>query len=248
MKQLVARIFTLLLLGTIPQQALAEPATTPVGQVQPAGKIQASYDVIGFGMTLANISETYTRTDDNYRIESVTKAVGLLARFKPETVRITSQGKITAQGLVPLAFALTREVDTNKNASAKFNWEKSAVTHTDYKGINDLPLSKGTQDRLSVLYHLPLLVKTEQTAFKFGITDGNNLEDYSFNLGTDEQEVQVPKGTFKARYISNTPAGEQVKYEIWMAIEHDYFPCKIIVTDSKGGKLTQVLTDLSITP
>jgi hypothetical protein len=233
----------LLLLGMTARTGLAQPELA-----QPPGKIQASYDVIGFGMTLAKINETYTRTDDNYQIESVTKAVGLLARLKPETVRITSHGKITEQGLVPLAYAMTREVDTNKNASAKFNWDKLVVTHNDYKGIADLPLAKGTQDRLSVLYHLPLLAKTNQTEFKFGITDGNNLENYSFSLGADEQNISVPMGTFKTRYISSTPVGEQVKYEIWMAIERDYFPYKIIVTDSKGGKLTQVLTDLFITP
>lgn len=248
MKNFIARTVTLLLLGTIAQLASAQTVSTQPAATQPAKKIQASYDVIGFGMTLAKINETWSLTDDNYQIESVTKAVGLLASFKPETVRIKSQGKFTAHGLAPITYSITREIDTDKNASAKFNWDMAVLTHNDYKGINDLPLSKGTQDRLSVLYHVPLLVKTDQTSFKFGITDGNNLEDYSFTLSPEEHTTEVPLGDFKTRYIANIPAGEQVKYEIWMAIEHNYFPYKIIVTDSKGGKLTQVLTDLSITP
>jgi hypothetical protein len=238
MKLFISRCLSVLLLCSAAQPLLAAPAS----------KIQASYDVIGFGMTLANISETFTRTDDSYRIESVTKAVGLLARIKPETIRVISQGKITAQGLVPLSYSLTREADTHKNASAKFNWEKAIVTHNDYKGLQDLPLANGTQDRLSVLYHLPLLVQPGQLEFKFGITDGNNLEDYSYTLAPEEQNVSVPLGEFKARYLSSTPLGEQVKYQIWMATERNNFPCKIIVTDAKGGKLTQVLTQLTITP
>jgi hypothetical protein len=248
MSPVFSRTIAVLILCAVVRSVFAQTELPQSDSHKPASKIQASYDVIGFGMTLANVSETYTRTDNNYQIESVTKAVGLLARLKPETIRVTSQGKITAQGLLPLAYSLTREVDTNKNASAKFDWEKAVLTHNDYKGINDLPLGKGTQDRLSVLYHLPLLAKMEQTAFKFGITDGNNLEDYSFTLDAGEQNVRVPMGSFKSRYISNTPVGEQVKYEIWMATERDYFPYKIIVTDAKGGKLTQVLTDISITP
>jgi len=99
-----------------------------------------------------------------------------------------------------------------------------------------------------VLHHLTLLAKTNQTEFKFGITDGNNLKDYNFSLNAEEQNVRVPMGNFKTRYLSNAPVGDQVKYEIWMATEGNYFPYKIIVTDSKGGKLTQVLTDISITP
>ena len=88
------------------------------------------------------------------RFDSVTKAVGLLARIKPETVRVYEPGQDHRTGPRPLSFALTREVDTQKNASAKFNWEKSVLTDHDYKGVNDLPLAKGTQDGLSVLYHL----------------------------------------------------------------------------------------------
>lgn len=215
---------------------------------EPASKTQASYDVIGLGMTLANISETFTRTQDSYRIESVTRAVGFLASIKPETIRVTSQGRITPQGLIPLSYSLMREVDTHKNTSAKFNWETAVLTHSSHRGLNDLPLAQGTQDRLSVLYHLPLLAKSDQTEFKFSISDGNKLEAYSFNLAPNERDVTVPLGTYKTRYVTSSPIAEEVKYEIWMAIERDNFPCKIIVTDSKGGKLTQVLTQLKITP
>lgn len=231
--------FLSLLLGLASIPIQAEPA---------ASTIKASYDVIGFGMTLAKITTTFTRTQDSYQIESTTKAVGLLAKLKPETVRVTSHGKITGQGLVPLAYSLTREVDTQKNASAKFNWEKAVLTHNDYKGLQDLPLLKGTQDRLSVLYHLPLVAGTVHPEFKFGISDGNNLEPYSFTLANEEQNQQVPLGSFNTKYVYSSPVGEEVKYEIWMATERDNFPCKITVTDSKGGKLTQVLTSHSTIP
>lgn len=239
MRHTMKRYISVLLLCVASQPVLAEPAS----------RIQANFEVIGFGMTLANITETFNRKDDSYQIESVTKAVGLLARFKPETVRVTSQGKITPQGLIPLSFSMTREVDTDKSASAKFNWEKAILTHNDYKGVNDLPLAKGTQDRLSVLYHLARLVKSDQAEFKFSLTDGNNIDDYSFNFSPRESDVTVPLGTFKTRYISaSSPNPDAVKYEIWLATERDYVPCQIIVTDSKGGKLTQVLTRLTITP
>ncbi|MFA6901961.1 MAG: DUF3108 domain-containing protein [Gallionellaceae bacterium] len=230
-------LFTLILCLTV-QPVFAEPAS----------KIQARFDVIGFGFTLANINETFTRTGDSYKIESVTTAVGLLARLKPETIRVISEGKITAQGLVPHSFVLTRETDTDKNARAKFNWETATLTHYDYKGVEDLPLAKGTQDRLSVVYHLPLLAQAGQHEINFNIADGNNVEKYFFTYSAEEQLVDVPLGEFKTRFLYSTPVGESIKYEIWMAVERNNFPCKIIVTDSKGGKLTQVLTELTITP
>lgn len=238
MRRIFLRYLTALILSGLSLSLFAAPAS----------QIKASYDVIGFGMTLAKITETYTRTDDNYQIDSITKAVGFLARLKPETVRITSQGKITPQGLKPLNFALTREVDTDKNASAKFNWDKATLTHHDYKGINDLALTPGTQDRLSVLYHLPLLAQSAQREVKLDITDGNNLESYRFTLSPEAQTINVPMGEFVTRYFSSMAVRGQIKYEIWMVNERDNFPFKVIVTDSNGGKLTQVLTDLTVTP
>lgn len=238
MNKSIAKYFAILLLCMTAQPLLAEPAK----------KIQASYDVIGFGMTLAKITETYTRTGDSYQIESETKAVGLLARFKPETIRVSSNGQITPLGLRPFRYSLIREVDTHKNASAKFDWERNILTHTDYRGVNDLPLPPSTLDRLSVLYYLPLMVKSGQTEFNLSLTDGTNLEAYSFQLLPKEREITVPLGTYQTRYITNTPIGEEVKYEIWMATELDNYPCKVIITDSNGGKLTQVLTGLTVNP
>lgn len=212
------------------------------------GKIQAQYDVIGFDIKLAKMSETFTRTKDSYQIESITKAVGLLARLKPETVRVISQGKISRQGLVPLNYSLSRNVAAHKNTSATLNWETSVINLKDHKGIIQRPLAIGTQDRLSVLYHLPLVSKSAKTEFKFSITDGNSLDDYIFILTPEETSVSVPLGTYKARHIYGTSTSSAVKYDIWMSSELDYFPCKIIVTDAKGGKLTQVLTHLTVTP
>ncbi|MGV8933348.1 MAG: DUF3108 domain-containing protein [Gallionellaceae bacterium] len=238
MKRIIPSCFAVSLLVLIALPAQAELPS----------KIQSSFDVIGFGMTLANIEETFTRDNDNYHIESVTKAVGMLARFKPETIRIISSGKITTKGLVPLSFSLKREVDKDKNASVKFNWDNSVMIQTDYKGVTEIPLSKGTQDRLSVSYNLQILAKSGLTDFSFTIIDGNNQDDYVFTLSPDVHNTRVPLGNFKSRFISNTPVSTEVKYEIWMATERDDFPCKLIVTDSSGGKLTQVLTGLTIVP
>jgi hypothetical protein len=238
MTRSVSYYLAMLLLGFVSHPTLAE---TP-------GKILAHYDVIGFGMTLANITETFTRNDDSYQIESVTKAVGLLAKLKPETIRILSQGKVTPQGLVPAYYSQTREIDKDKNASAKFNWLNSVLTLTDYKGVNEMPLTQGAQDRLSAMYHLPTLVKSGQDEFKFGITDGNDMKIYDFSVAPENKNISVPLGKFNARYIYSTPIGDEVKYEVWMATDRDDFPCKLTVTDSKGGKITQVLTELTITP
>lgn len=213
----------------------------------PASHIQANYDVMGYGMRLISISETYTRTQDHYQIESVSKAVGLLARIKPETIRVTSKGLVTAQGLRPQSFTNRRELDTERNTSAIFNWDTATVIHHDYLGERTAALPAGTQDRLSAMYQFQFLPLQDMSVVNFTISNGRDLDKYSYHI-TPEQNVTVPLGTFKTRYLAIPKQEDGSTFEIWLATELGNIPCKIVITDTDGNKATQVLTGLSITP
>ncbi len=213
----------------------------------PASRIQANYDVTGYGVKLIEVSETYTRTQDHYQIESVSRAVGLLARFKPETIRATSRGLVGAQGLRPLNYSNKRELDTQRNTAATFNWDSATIIHSDYQGERSLALPAGTQDRLSAMYQFQFLSLQDMSEVKFTITNGRDLDRYSYRI-TPEQSVSVPLGTFKTRYLAIPPQEDGSKFEIWLATELGNFPCKIVITDADGKKATQVLTGFSAVP
>lgn len=213
----------------------------------PASRIQASYDVMGYGFKLISISETYTRTQDQYQIESVSKAVGLLARFKPEVIHTTSKGVITAQGLRPLSYISKRELDTQRNASATLNWDAATILHKDYQGERTATLPAGTQDRLSAMYQFQFLPLSSMSEVSLTITNGRDLDHYSYHI-TPEQSVAVPMGTFKTRYLAIPKQEDGSTFEIWLATELGNFPCKIVITDADGNKATQVLTGLTVVP
>lgn len=221
--------------------------SAPMLYAAPASRIQANYDVLGYGMKLISISETYTRTQDHYQIESVSKAVGLLARFKPETIRVVSKGLVTAQGLRPETFTNRRELDTERNTSAIFNWDKATILHHDYLGERTAVLPAGTQDRLSAMYQFQFLPLQNMSEVNFTITNGRDLDKYSYHI-TPEQSVTVPLGTFKARYLSIPKQEDGSTFEIWLASDLGNIPCKIVITDADGKKATQVLTELTVVP
>lgn len=214
---------------------------------EPASHIQASYDVMGYGFKLIEISETYTRTQDHYQIESVSRAVGLLARIKPETIRVISKGTITAQGLRPQSFTNRRELDTERNTSATFNWDTATILHHDYLGERTAALPAGTQDRLSAMYQFQFLPLQNMNEVNFIITNGRDLDKYNYHI-TPEQTVTVPLGTFKTRYLAIPRQEDGSTFEIWLASELGNFPCKIVITDGDGKKATQVLTALTVVP
>jgi hypothetical protein len=63
-----------------------------------------------------------------------------------------------------------------------------------------------------------------------------------------EQAVDVPYGTLRSFYLYTLPQQRAWKSEIWLAIEHGYIPCKIVLTEDSGDKVVQVLTALNIVP
>jgi hypothetical protein len=209
-------------------------------------RLQVSYDVIKDGIKAATMTETYTRKQGGYHIESVSKAVGLLALIKPETIRVVSEGTVTAKGLRPLTFTNKRELDAERNVSANFDWEANRITLNDRNGERTLPLPAGTQDRLSAMYQF-MFLPLKNTALDFYMTNGSKVDIYNYLL-TPNQSVTVPLGSFKALYVASPPKTGESRTEIWLATEHANFPYKMVITDPDGGKFTQALTRFDLTP
>lgn len=210
-------------------------------------RIEATYDVLSRGIKLAEVKETFVYSDDHYRIESVTKPVGLLAVFQPETIVVTSEGEVGEEGLHPLKFSHQRTRDNSKNNSAEFDWAAKELTLSDQTGVRQLALPPGTQDRLSVMYQFVVMPPLGRLEIKFNMTNGSKLEAYRYQLNP-VQMVEVPFGPLKSYYLYTLPQRTAWKSEIWLSVEHSYIPCKIVVTEDDGKKFVQVLSALNIVP
>jgi hypothetical protein len=209
-------------------------------------RIEASYDVTTKGIKIATVTEKFTRTDNHYRIESLTKPVGLLALFKPDTLFILSEGDITAQGLQPRNFVYKRSQETVKNTEANFDWDQSTLLLNDRYGQHYEPLPADAQDRISVLYQFRYLqFLRDRKDVTMHITNGSKIDTRQY-LIQPRQMVTVPMGTLETLYLSTPTQATAWKTEIWLSVENGNFPCKIVLTEDSGDKLSQVLTALSI--
>ena len=237
----IIRTISVLLIGlTYGSPALAAPVVSPA-------HIYAVYDVLKGNIKVATISETYTRTKDGYYIESVTKAHGLLAVFKPETIQVTSEGKLTVQGLRPNTFIQQRKLDSERNSRADFNWQANQITLNDRSGKRDMPLPDGAQDRLSVMYQFMFLELSNMKTYELYMSNGSKLGKYTYNI-THGQSVKVPFGTYQAMYLASPPEPGENRTEVWLAAENANLPCRVDISDPDGGKLSQVLTHFKIEP
>ncbi|CAH1388202.1 DUF3108 domain-containing protein [Candidatus Nitrotoga sp. M5] len=240
MRHIIYLAGLLLLISSAPQVLFAATPSVPVQATQ----IDAHYDVLKGNIKVASVTETYTRTQSGYHIESVTKAIGLLAMFKPEVIHVTSEGTLTEKGLRPLTYIQKRKLDTERNTRADFDWKAKQITLTDRAGKRTLPLPAGTQDRLSAMYQFMFAPLQNSTELKFKMTNGSKVDDYSYRIMPD-QNITTPLGTFKTYYVANPPQDGENRTEIWLATQHGNFPYKMTVTEPDGAQLTQMLSKIN---
>jgi len=210
-------------------------------------RIEANYDLQVKGVTLAKVREVFVRDGKQYRIESVTKPVGLLALFKPETIVATSEGEIGAQGLLPSRYTHKRTQDSHKNIAAEFDWARHELIHRDNSGIRQLNLAEGTQDRLSMMYQFVIDPPRGRLEVKLDMTNGSMIEKMHYQV-KPEQTVTTSFGTMRSYNLTSLPLNIPKRSNVWLAIDHNFVPCKVVFTEDGSNSLTQVLTDLKIVP
>ncbi len=209
----------------------------------PPASVKATYDIYKGKLRVGQINEVYQRTQDQYTVTSTTRAVGLLALFRPGRINIKSNGLVTDAGLQPLNFSDIRNGEDGKNHRAEFDWNSKKLTITPQPQNSVFALPNGTQDRLSVMYQFMFLSLEKSDTLSFNMTNGSKLDVYNYRI-TPNQILTVPLGTFKAHYLVSAPEADASKTEIWLVAERNNFPYKMTVTDKDGDKLTQVLTKI----
>ena len=208
--------------------------------------VLATYDVYKGSFKIARIEESYTRDKDRYTLISTTRAVGWLAIFNPGKILISSSGLVDARGLQPLRFSDQREHNESKNRRAEFDWDAKQLAQIQQTQSTSVALPEGTQDRLSAMYQFMFLSLQANATLDFSMTNGSKLNSYHYVI-TRGELLSTPAGEFNTLYLDNQGKKGEFHTEIWLAIEKGNFPCKIILIEENGDKLTQVLTALSIT-
>ncbi|MGB8516469.1 MAG: DUF3108 domain-containing protein, partial [Gallionella sp.] len=189
----------------------------------------------------------YTRDADHYTLTSTATPLGLVAFFRPGKILIHSTGTVTAQGLQPQEFSYQYEADSRKSSDAKFLWGTRQLK-LNHDGIHaNLDLPSGTQDRLSAMYQFIFLHPHDAQNLEFPMTNGSKLDHYRYAVTTGSP-CNSSAGQFDTWYLDSEAKKGETRTQIWLAITRNNLPCKIIITDPDGGKLTQELRSLETQP
>jgi Protein of unknown function (DUF3108) len=175
---------------------------------------------------------TYSLKDGHYRINSVAKAGGLAALVLSELLQ-TSEGTLTKTGLQPNKFTYNYGDKASKSRLATFDWQTKMVSMQTAAGVESDDLPDDTQDLLSFMYqfmYVPPLHKMQ-----IPIVNGKSLRTYDYSF-EGEEVIALPMGDVNTIHIQHSNNENEEKIELWLAVDYQYLPVKILKID-KNGKI-----------
>ena len=220
------------------QTDVASPPPEPVQPLLPAkGVIRFAITMGSQGFQIGRAEHRWEFTEDGrYHLFGMTETSGLAALIKTVRFENESRGRLVAGGLQPEQY-LSRKNGKDANENADFDWPATQVLLS--RDGQTRAIAPGTQDILSLNYHLAYLRQPE-TGASVGVVTGKKYERYALDsLG--EEEIDTPAGRFRTLHLR---AMTDSTTEIWLALDHHRLPVKIRFTDKKGDVFEQIATEL----
>lgn len=233
MPQVPARILSfVLLLAAATVHAAAVPR-----------QVDVVYEATRNGQPFATVTESYRAENGHYRIESVTKGVGVYALFGER--RLTSEGEVTAAGLKPSHFELHQGDNEKKALYADFDWAANTLTMKVKGKPTKVPLQPGTQDLSSFMYQF-MFKQPQGDGFTLPVTTGKRLNTYHYNVAERNVPLQTGAGSFSTIHLVNADKSAEDEKELWLGAEVHYLPVRLLLKDEHGAKIEQTLTSVHV--
>lgn len=170
---------------------------------------------------------------DTYRLASTSETTGIASLFAARHLTYLSKGKITARGLQPETFLMSRTRRGQLEAGeARFDWAAGSITFGKVSEPRRAALPAGSQDIVSFMYQLSL-APPAPGHLRLPITNGVGFETYELDV-LNEETVETPLGALKALPVRQVRKPGDESIEIWLAADYRYLPVKIRFFDREG--------------
>ncbi|WP_298634677.1 DUF3108 domain-containing protein [uncultured Thiobacillus sp.] len=208
--------------------AAAEAAAPVLNPLPPRLDLQfrVHYGVASGEQTLLWVNE-----GERYTLTSVAAASGLAGVFYRGRFVQTSRGRITPHGLQPEEFWDQRG---DKRSRASFDAVNGSLTLIPAKGApRHFAYQGDVQDALSLFFQLALTAPPPDGRLTYTVFNGKKLRDYSYEV-RGEEILQTALGELRTLHLARV-AGDDGRFEAWLAIDRHYLPVRVLRSDEKGG-------------
>lgn len=223
------RLLVILLLFGLTMPAMAAHET----------KLDTTYRITRAGEPIGEVTESLEIAKGQYRLESTTIAVGVLAIFVKDVIKKTSTGLYDSHGYRPQQYSYKRSTKPQKNLDAHFDWEKHTASFNFDGRTESQALPEQLQDLLSLGYQLRFWPKA-QASLRMPVSNGKKITTYDLTR-VGEETVTVPAGTFHTTRYTRERTPDNDGITVWVS-DKLAAPVKIVIVEKKGAETDQVLT------
>lgn len=196
------------------------------------------------GISVGKTTHSWRVTNQQYLLTSSTEATGLLSLFFGGRYILISNGELSENGLKPISFWIQRGQSGERTEYAEFDWEAKSLQFGKHHERHNVALSQGTQDQLSVFYHLALTAP-HSGRFKLALTTGRKFNQYEYQV-IGEESLETPLGVLKTQHLANVTQEAGNRTDIWLAVDHHYLPVRFMLTAQKGEILDHIIAELRV--
>lgn len=209
------------------------PAPAPLRRLPKKGRITYTLYLGEDQFPVGRTVQSWQVEGDTYRLGSFSETTGIVDFFRSQRLNYLSQGLITARGLKPEKFLMSRtRRGKTEEARASFDWNAGTVALGKTGAKHSATLPDASQDMVSFVYQLGL-APPAPGRIRLPITNGSRLEVYELDV-LAEEEIQTPLGTLRALPVKQLRHGDEESIEVWLATEYRYLPVRILFYDRYG--------------
>ena len=205
--------------------------------------VQLEYEVTRDGKPFATVKESFTQDNKQYKIESITKGIGVYALFGER--KLTSTGEVTNEGLKPRHFELHQGDSARKSLITDFDWANNTLNMQVKGKTKTAILEAGVQDLASYAYQF-MFTPPLKDAVNVALTTGKKLNQYQYKVAERGVTLDAANMQFKTTRLESTKTEDDSKKQLWLAQDQHYLLIRYRQLDENGATLEQTLTKIHV--
>lgn len=222
----------------------------PLGIAQPLEDYSAAYQIEVNGVAAGELTQQLdTLADGLHRFRSASKAKGIFAMFKRDTLKETSLWTLAEQQIKPHQYLYQRiGGKKEKYLRMDFDWANAQVHIDDKVYPWELDIESNTLEKhvYQVQLRLDLQKQPDQTVFHYAIADGGHIKHYQVEK-LEQEVISTSLGEFltvKLQRQRDRDSDKDRETTLWCAPELNYLPIKVEHIEKDGTKFTALLRKL----
>jgi hypothetical protein len=219
----------------------------------PPQRVVIEYDMSYNGTAMAEAVDRIEHDGKTYTLSEEVKGKGLYALVRSGSAKRSVRGTIAGAASAGLRPAEFRDKRGNAEENvARFDWSKGSIAQGQEGKAETRLMSPAAgevfSDRLSFLWTFAfgsVDALKPGNEVKAQLTDGKGLSSFRYRVAGNET-LQTPAGSLNTvKLVKQRDGGDERSTEIWLAIDRQLVPVRILVVEKDGTRIDQIARRIS---